>query len=221
MRYVISGIISIAVAVTWLVVAPQPEAQQTRAVPQSMQQVQLSFAPVVKKTAPAVVNIYSRRKITTRRSLSPFMDDPFFRQFFGDRFGFSGVPRQRVINSLGSGVIVTADGTLVTSYHVIKDSDQVTVQLADKREFAAEIARVDEKSDLAMLKIDTRGASLPYLAIRDSDMLEVGDLVLAIGNPFGVGQTVTSGIISALARPARGVSDFQFFIQTATAILSV
>jgi serine protease Do len=129
-----------------------------------------------------------------------------------------GLPRDRVVQSLGSGVIVGADGTIVTSDHVVKGSEKITVVLSDRREFEGHVEKTDERSDLAVLKVDTKGEKLPVLELRDSDTLEVGDLVLAVGNPFGVGQTVTSGIISALARSESDVSDYQFFIQTDAAI---
>jgi Do/DeqQ family serine protease len=188
---------------------------QTRLAPQSREQVQLSFAPVVKRTAPAVVNVFSRRTVHT--AASPLLQDPLFRRFFGESSPFAE-PTERVQRSLGSGVIVAADGTIVTNHHVIKDADEITIVLADRREFEARVLRSDERVDLAVLRIDTHGERLPFLELRDSDELEVGDLVLAIGNPFGVGQTVTSGIVSALARTGVGVSDFRFFIQTDAAI---
>ncbi|MEX1147469.1 MAG: trypsin-like peptidase domain-containing protein, partial [Sphingomonadales bacterium] len=190
---------------------------QERAVPQSQADVQLSFAPVVKAVTPAVVNIYTRRVVRSDPQASPFFDDPFFRRFFGDGPAM-GTPRERVQRSLGSGVIVSADGIIVTSHHVIGEADQITVALYDRREFEAEVVLSDESTDLAVLRIDTEGEELPHLELRDSDTLEVGDLVLAIGNPFGVGQTVTSGIVSAVARTNVGVSDYQFFIQTDAAI---
>jgi serine protease Do len=182
---------------------------QTRVLPQSAPQMQLSFAPVVAKTAPAVVNVYSRRVVQTR---SPFMDDDFWAQFGGNNF--FGVPRQRVEQSLGSGVIVRSDGIIVTNNHVIAGGDELTVALADRREFAAKVVLADEQTDIAILKIDTKGQALPTVGFSDSDKAQVGDLVLAIGDPFGVGQTVTSGIVSALARTQVGISDYQFFIQT-------
>ncbi len=185
-------------------------------VPQSREQIRLSYAPLVRRAAPAVVNIYSRKVVRTRR-VSPLFNDPFFRRFFGEEFGL-GRTEQRVQNSLGSGVIVAADGVIVTNHHVIEGADEVTVVLADRREFAATIVGNDDKTDLAVLRVDTGGEALPFLPLRDSDDLEVGDLVLAIGNPFGVGQTVTSGIVSALARTRVGVSDLNFFIQTDAAI---
>ncbi len=179
-------------------------------VPTSKFEVQLSYAPVVKSAAPAVVNIYTKRVIKARST--PFANDPFFQRFFG------GAPRDRIERSLGSGVIVGADGVIVTNHHVIQDADEITVALADRREYDAEIILDDERTDLAILRIHTEGEKLPVLAFSDSDNIEVGDLVLAIGNPFGVGQTVTSGIVSALARTQVSGSDYQFFIQTDAAV---
>jgi len=184
-------------------------------VPTSREQVHFSFAPVVKKTVPAVVNIYTSH--IEKVQASPFMNDPLFNQMLGMN-AFGTMPRERLVNSLGSGVIVGKDGTVVTNYHVIKGSDAIKVILSDKREFKAHIVKTDEHSDLALLKLDTEGITLPALELRDSESLEVGDLVLAIGNPFGVGQTVTSGIISALSRSNANVSDYEFFIQTDAAI---
>jgi serine protease Do len=183
-------------------------------VPQARQEITLSFAPLVKKVAPAVVNIYTKKVVQERAS--PFFNDPFFRQFFGNQF--FGVPRQRIQNSLGSGVILSADGIIVTNNHVIDDADQITVVLSDRREFEARVLLADKRADLAVLRIETRGEKLPFLRLMDSDDLQVGDLVLAIGDPFGVGQTVTSGIVSAVARAAEGISDYSYFIQTDAAI---
>ena len=208
----------VALAVILVVGAAGPAAAQPaaapRALPQTREQIQLSFAPVVRKAAPAVVNIFTRRVVRTQNLL---FNDPFFRQFFGDAAPF-GAPSERVQNSLGSGVIVGPDGLIVTNHHVIKDSDEIRVVLADRREFDAVLVRSDDKTDLAVLKIDVGRDVLPFLELRDSDDLEVGDLVLAIGNPFGVGQTVTSGIVSALARTTGGITDYRFFIQTDAAI---
>ncbi len=187
-------------------------------VPEDREQMHLTFAPLVKKAAPAVVNIYTSRVVEERRRLSPFFDDPFFRQFFGDAFRFRGPVQKRIENALGSGVVVSPDGLVVTSYHVIKGSDEIKVVLADRREFKAQIVSADERTDLAVLRIDPGGEDFSHLPFGDSDSLEVGDLVLAIGNPFGVGQTVTSGIVSALARTSVGVTDYNFFIQTDAAI---
>jgi Do/DeqQ family serine protease len=187
-----------------------------RTLPASRQQMQLSFAPLVKRARPAVVNIYTRT-VVQKSFRSPFFNDPFFKRFFGENFQL-GTPRERIQNSLGSGVIVSADGLVVTNHHVIKGADEITVALADRREFAAEIVLKDERTDLAILRINPEGEKLSRLELIDSDDLEVGDLVLAIGNPFGVGQTVTSGIVSALARTQVGVADFASFIQTDAAI---
>jgi len=186
------------------------------AVPTSPQQINLTFAPVVKMVAPAVVNIYTK-KVVKQQALSPFFDDPFFKQFFGDQFNF-GRSRERIQNALGSGVIVQPDGLVVTNNHVIDGADEIRVVLNDGREFPAKVVSQEEQLDLALVRIDTKGAKLPTLAFRDSDDLEVGDLVLAIGDPFGVGQTVTSGIVSGLARTRTGINDFGFFIQTDAAI---
>jgi len=185
--------------------------------PDTRVQIELSFAPVVKKVAPAVVNIFSRR-VVRQRGVSPFLNDPFFKRFFGKDFGMFGLPKERIESSLGSGVIVSEDGLIVTNHHVIKGASEITVVLADRREFAAELVLDDARTDLAVLRIDPGGKKLPRVAFRDSDEVEVGDLVLAIGNPFGVGQTVTSGIVSATARTQVGISDFSFFIQTDAAI---
>ena len=181
--------------------------------PQSREEIRLSYAPLVRKVAPAVVNIYTKRVVRQQQSI--FANDPFFRRFFGKEFG---VPRKRVHNSLGSGVIVRPEGIIVTNHHVIDKADQITVVLSDRREMEASLILSDEKTDLAILRVDTKGEPLPFLKVSNSDELEVGDLVLAIGNPFGVGQTVTSGIVSALARAAEGISDFSFFIQTDASI---
>jgi Do/DeqQ family serine protease len=178
-----------------------------RRVPFGRDEMQLSFAPLVKQTAPAVVNVYASQTAKVR---SPFEGDPFFEEFFG-----RSVPRAQ--SSLGSGVLVDPSGIIVTNFHVIKDADEVKVATSDGREFASKILLKDETLDLAVLKISA-DKPFPVLAIGDSDALEVGDLVLAIGNPFGVGQTTTSGIVSALARTHIGVSDSGFFIQTDAAI---
>jgi Do/DeqQ family serine protease len=180
-----------------------------RAAPQTAAQVRLSFAPVVKKAAPAVVNVYASRAETVPRN--PLFDDPIFRQFFG------GGGDSRVSKSLGSGVIVDPSGLVVTNYHVIEDMTEVKVALSDKREFEAQIVLRDPRTDLAVLRLKSAG-NFPVLDFGDSDALEVGDFVIAIGDPFGVGQTVTQGIVSALARTQVGISDYGFFIQTDAAI---
>ncbi len=183
-----------------------------RQVPPSAAAMQLSFASVVKRVAPAVVNVYASRVV--EQQVSPFFADPFFRRFFGD---LGGQPSQRVQRSLGSGVIIDPSGLIVTNFHVIEHADQVKVALSDKREFAADIVLKDQRSDLAVLKIGGAG-NLPTLSFANSDRVEVGDLVLAIGDPFGVGQTVTSGIVSAFAHVPGDQSEDQYFIQTDAAI---
>jgi Do/DeqQ family serine protease len=182
------------------------------AAPQSMPQVQLTFAPVVKRVAPAVVNVYSQSVVQT--AVNPLFSDPMFQRFFG------ATPelRQRVQQSLGSGVIVRPDGIIVTNNHVVQGGQNIVVALSDRREFKARVLLADSRTDLAVIKIDTKGERLPVIELGDSDRLSVGDIVLAIGDPFGVGQTVTMGIVSALARTQIGASDYQFFIQTDAAI---
>lgn len=184
-------------------------------VPQNRAQMQLSFAPVVKQVSPAVVNIYTKRVVT--RSYSPFANDPFFSQFFGSSM-LGQHMRKQVENSLGSGVIVESAGLAITNAHVIKGAQEIKVVLQDGREFDAELALEDDASDLALLRIAAKGEDLPAVTLKPSETLEVGDLVLAIGNPFGVGQTVTSGIVSAKARSSLNINDFNFFIQTDAAI---
>jgi len=182
---------------------------QDRRVP-TANEVRLSYSPIVKQVAPAVVNVYAAKTVQAR---NPLFDDPVFRRFFG---GGPGGPNQ-VQRSLGSGVIVDPSGLIVTNVHVIEGADEIKVSLADKREFEATVVLKDARTDLAVMRIKD-GSSFPFLDFANSDALEVGDLVLAIGNPFGVGQTVTHGIVSALARTQVGVSDYQFFIQTDAAI---
>jgi Do/DeqQ family serine protease len=192
-----------------------PAAAQQRAAPESAVAMKQSFAPVVKRAAPAVVNVYVRHRV--EQMVSPFFNDPVFGRLFGERFG---VPRERIQNSLGSGVLVNPEGVVVTNNHVIQGSGdtEITVALSDGREFPAKVILKDEQTDLAVLRLDAGGVKFTSIEFSDSDSLEVGDLVLAIGDPFGVGQTVTSGIVSALARTQVGISDYQFFIQTDAAI---
>ena len=185
---------------------------QAQSVPTSQTQINLSFAPLVKQTAGAVVNIYAKKIVTERTSL---FADPFFKHFFGDNF--QGQTRQRIENSLGSGVILDKNGLIVTNAHVINGAEEIVVVLTNGREYQAKLLLADKRTDLAILRIKAKD-SLPYIRLGDSDNLAVGDLVLAIGNPFSVGQTVTSGIISALARSATGISDYHSFIQTDAAI---
>ncbi|MDH3232640.1 MAG: Do family serine endopeptidase [Alphaproteobacteria bacterium] len=189
-------------------------AETAKSVPKTKAEITLSFAPVVKKVAPAVVNIYTKR-IAQQRVRSPLFDDPFFRRFFGRNFG--GAPKRRMQGSLGSGVIVRSDGVVVTNAHVIKGANQITIVTADRREYEAKVLLRDRRTDLAVLRIKADG-KFTALSFGDADELEVGDLVLAVGNPFGVGQTVTSGIVSAVARTTVGITDFRSFIQTDAAI---
>ena len=185
-------------------------AAEERQVPQARTEVLLSFSPVVKKIAGSVVNVYGSRR--EARGRSALADDPVFREFFG-----GGPAQERVQQSVGSGVVVSPEGIVVTNQHVIEGMTEVRIALADKREFEADIILRDPRTDLAVLRIRTT-EKLPAIEIGDSDGLEVGDIVLAVGNPFGVGQTVTQGIVSALARTQIGISDYQFFIQTDAAI---
>jgi len=213
-RRLLAAILALSfLAMAWVPMSGSWAAE--KALPKNRQQLELSFAPLVKKVAPAVVNIYSKTVVEQR--VSPLFDDPFFRRFFGDEIPF-GRPQERTTTSLGSGVIVDPAGLIVTNHHVIKGAQEITVVLADRNEMEAELVQSDEQTDLAVLRVQAGGKRLPALALRDSDELEVGDLVLAIGNPFGVGQTVTSGIVSALARTQVNVADFRSFIQTDAAI---
>jgi len=191
-----------------------PSAAQDRRVPATPAELRLSYAPVVQKAAPSVVNVYAARTVATQRN--PFMDDPFFRRFFGG--GGGGMPQDQVQRALGSGVIVDAAGLVMTNNHVIEGATEVKIALADKREFEAEIVLKDARTDLAVLRVKDGKERFPALDLGNSDELQVGDVVLAIGNPFGVGQTVTHGIVSALARTQVGITDYQFFIQTDAAI---
>jgi Do/DeqQ family serine protease len=181
-----------------------PCAVAAQPLPTSRSDLAYSFAPLVKRVSPAVVNIYTTTTARVRRLPFPI----------------PGMPQesQRVQNSLGSGVLVKADGLIVTNAHVVKGAEEIHIVLADRREYEAKLVTTDERYDLALLRIDTAGEKFPFLEMRDSDSIEVGDVVLAIGNPFGLNQTVTSGIISALARSAGGVNDSSFFIQTDAAI---
>jgi Do/DeqQ family serine protease len=203
--------LSVPTTAVVLFVALLPANAQQRQVPASAGQLQLSFAPVVQRVAPAVVNVYAQHVVANN---NPFMADPFFRQFFGG----GAMPRERIERSLGSGVIVDPSGLIVTNFHVIDGASEVKVALADKREFDAAIVLSDQRSDLAVLRIKGANERFPTLEFANSDELQVGDVVLAIGDPFGVGQTVTHGIVSAVARTQVGNSDFQFFIQTDAAI---
>ncbi|MBI5847973.1 MAG: DegQ family serine endoprotease [Nitrospirae bacterium] len=171
-----------------------------------------AMAEVAAAVKPAVVNISSTKTIKISGMQSPFFDDPFFRRFFGDEFGQPRRPREHKSSGLGSGVIVDKDGYILTNNHVIKDADEIKVKLSDKREFKGKVIGTDTKTDLAVIKIDSN--HLPVLRIGDSDRLRVGETVIAVGNPFGLNQTVTSGIVSATGRANVGIADYEDFIQT-------
>ncbi len=198
-------------AVAFLTLATSASAQSytnpsdERRPPPDAATMRMSFAPIVRQVAPAVVNVYSRRVVRQQM-------DPFWSLFSG------GYPRDRVEQSLGSGAIVRPDGVILTNHHNIANAQEVRVATADRREWPATILLDDARADLAVLKIDTKGERLPTIAIDDVTRPQVGDLVLAIGDPFGVGQTVTNGIVSALARSDVGINDYAFFIQTDAAI---
>ena len=207
MKFVSLAVICLAGLAAPAVAAGTP----SEVVPQSMMQMQLSFAPVVKKVAPAVVNVYARAVV--QQQVNPMFADPMFQRFFN----ITPQMRQRVQQSLGSGVIVRPDGLILTNNHVIQGGQEIVVALADKREFKAKVVQADARLDLALLKVDTKGEKLPVVAFGDSDKVQVGDLVLAIGDPFGVGQTVTMGIVSAQARTQSQSAD-AVYIQTDAAI---
>jgi Do/DeqQ family serine protease len=195
--------------------AAAAESAPVREVPASRTAVQMSFAPIVKSVTPSVVNVYATT--ISQRATSPFLNDPFFQQFFGDRSFMQGRPQKS--QSLGSGVIIDPSGVILTNNHVIEGATDIRVATTDGQEYAVDLVLDDPKTDLAVLRVkDPKGASFPALQFADSDQLEVGDLVLAIGNPFGVGQTVTSGIVSALARTGVESDNYEFFIQTDAAI---
>jgi Do/DeqQ family serine protease len=194
------------IAALTLTLAAPAAAQETRRVPTDAVAMKASFAPVVRKAAPAVVNVFSRR-VSQARTVS-----------LADLFYNGGVPRERVEQSLGSGAIVRGDGIVVTNNHVVNGMSEIVVVLADRREYPATILLADPRSDLAVLKIDPGQERLPAINIDAAADVQVGDLVLAIGNPFGVGQTVTNGIVSALSRTDIGITDYSFFIQTDAAI---
>ncbi|WP_375174783.1 trypsin-like peptidase domain-containing protein [Pseudooceanicola sp.] len=192
-----------------LSVAPLVPAWAEGLVPRSRAEMALSFAPVVRAATPAVVNIYAKRVVAARQS--PFANDPFFRDFFQN----FGQVRPQVQNSLGSGVVLSADGIVVSNYHVVGQAEDIRVVLNDRREFTARVLLSDADSDLAILQIEDAPGDMAHLDLRDSDDVEVGELVLAIGNPFGVGQTVSSGIVSGLARSGAAMGNGRgYFIQT-------
>ncbi|MGE0752955.1 MAG: Do family serine endopeptidase [Variibacter sp.] len=203
-----NGAAALGFAIT-LILGAQGAQAQDRRVPASGAEMKLSFAPAVRRAAPAVVNVYAAKVVENR---NPLFDDPVFRRFFG-----APGQREQVQRSLGSGVLVDAGGFVVTNNHVVEGATEVKVALSDKREFEAEIVLKDSRTDLAVLKLKG-GGPFPVIELGNSDELQIGDIVLAIGNPFAVGQTVTHGIVSALARTQVGITDYQFFIQTDAAI---
>lgn len=205
-RFAVSTRLFVALALALCTLSP---AQAETRVPQSQAEISLGFAPLVKQAAPAVVNIYAK-VVRQARQRSPFMNDPFFDDFFRN---FSN-PRPRVESSLGSGVILSEDGIVVSNYHVVAMATEIRVVTTDKREYEARVVLADQASDLAILQLQ-EVSDLPYLNLRNSDQVEVGELALAIGNPFGVGQTVSSGIVSGLARSGTASGEgFGYYIQT-------
>jgi serine protease DegQ len=171
----------------------------------------VSFSGAAKQAMPAVVNIFTSKEVKRRHQ--PFMDDPLFRRFFGDRFDDEEQQQQ---SSLGSGVIVSQQGFILTNHHVIEAADEIQVALADGRDVPAKLVGADPETDLAVLRVDLK--NLPAMTFGSSDNIKIGDVVLAIGNPFGVGQTVTMGIVSAVGRSHLGINTFENFIQTDAAI---
>ncbi|WP_261403608.1 trypsin-like peptidase domain-containing protein [Chenggangzhangella methanolivorans] len=204
---------TLAAAVAVFLAGAPAHAQDQRRLPDSRQEVKLSFAPVVAQATPAVVNIYASRVEQRRRN--PLLDDPFFRQFFGDR---GPLGQDRTQRSLGSGAIVSDDGLVVTNNHVIEGMTELRVALSDKREFEAKLILKDKRTDLAVLRIGDGKQKFPWLPFADSDELQIGDLVLAIGNPFGVGQTVTSGSFPRSPARRSASATISSFVQTDAAI---
>ncbi|MEM7639933.1 MAG: Do family serine endopeptidase [Pseudomonadota bacterium] len=207
---VLVGIVLVLVALVLVIMSPlygsaSAQGFWEKVVPETQADIELSYAPLVKQVSPAVVNVYTTKTVQRGVSVQEMM--------FGRRFG--GPQTQ---SSLGSGVILGEDGIIVTNNHVIEGADEIIIVLADRREYPAELILADERTDLAVLRVDADGSTLPTLGYADTRGVEVGDLVLAVGNPFGVGQTVTTGIISATARTDVGVSDYAFFLQTDAAV---
>jgi serine protease Do len=212
-RFIAAVLVSLALVLAQLLALGGANAQAPQ-LPQGAEQIKLTFAPLVKAVSPAVVNIYARRRVQQNVGI---VNNPLFRRFFGDDF-LRSMPQDRVQNSLGSGVIVRERGLVVTNNHVVQGADQIRVVLADRREYDAKLLLADARSDLAVLSIVSEGEKFPYLDLRNSDDIDVGDLVVAIGNPFGLSQTVTFGIVSANARTSLPINDTGFFIQTDAAI---
>ena len=207
----VARLLAAAVLASTLVFSFSPVLAQGPRIPSV--DTRLSYAPIVARVAPAVVTISAARRID-QNNLSI---DEYFRRFFGPGFNMP-TPRDQVQKALGSGVIIDASGLVVTNNHVVEGADQIKISLADKREFEADIVLKDGRTDIAVLSIKGAHERFPTIELGNSDEVQVGDVVLAVGNPFGVGQTVTHGIVSALARTQIGISDYQFFIQTDAAI---
>jgi serine protease DegQ len=184
--------------------------QQAQLSPSTGQPPRGSFAPAAQKVIPSVVNVFTQQKV--RSPSHPALEDPIFRYFFGDRLD----PRPREVSNLGSGVIVSPNGYILTNQHVVEAADEIQIALADGQTLPAKVVGADPETDLAVLKIEA--SNLPAIVFADADSLKVGDWVLAVGNPFGVGQTVTAGIVSALGRTHLGINTFENFIQTDAAI---
>src|ERR1700756_5533776 len=195
--------------------APVTVPMAKEALPISLGSFTNGFSSVLKPALPAVVNIHTSKVVKQKPGMNPFGNDPFFRQFFGDQFG-QAQPRPEREQSLGSGVILTPDGTILTNNHVIDGASDIKVQLSDRREFQAKLVGTDPKTDVAVLKINASG--LPTLPLGDSSALHVGDLVFAIGAPFGIGETATMGIVSATGRGGLGIENYEDFIQTDASI---
>jgi Do/DeqQ family serine protease len=206
LMHILTATFIVAFALAGFAAVPASAQVLQRQVP-TQNELRLSYAPLVKRVAPAVVNVYAAKVVHNR---NPLFEDPIFRRFFG----VPGGGASQIQRSLGSGVIVDPSGLVVTNVHVIDGADDIKVSLADKREFDAKVVLKDKRSDLAVLRIKDAHERFPHLEFSNSDALQVGDVVLAIGNQFGVGQTVTHGIVSALARTKVGITDYQFFIQT-------
>jgi len=201
-------------------VIPQPSHAETLNIPKEsvdlLTRTGQALADIADAVKPAIVNISaSRTEKVPDAQMDPFFNDPFFRRFFGDKFRFPEAPRERKSFSLGSGVIVSSDGYILTNTHVVNNADKIRVVLSDKREFQGKVIGNDPKTEISVIRIEAR--DLPTIPIGDSDKLKTGELVLAVGSPFGLAQTITMGIVSALGRNI-GVADYEDFIQTDAAI---
>lgn len=216
-KKVVAGL---ALLLVELMVTPGAHAAETKqSAMQSLFQLSNGVAEVAKAVTPAVVNISSTRVIKQKGQTvpSPFFNDPFFKQFFGDQFFQRQLPpRERREQSLGSGVIVASNGYIVTNNHVVEHATEIKVLMSDRREYVGKLIGTDPKTDVAVIKVEATG--LPYVPWGDSDKLNVGEYAIAVGNPFGLNQTVTMGIISAVGRANVGIADYEDFIQTDAAI---